>query len=80
MGQLQSDVLEKDLAKQVVKNLVFIAKVANRLPPSGAEQELGATVPTLPWLTGKLRREINAEVALRAQTPIKVRNYFTSWI
>ena len=80
VGQLQSGILDDQLAKHVVKNLVFIAKVANRLPPSGAEQELGTTAPTLPWLTGKLRREINAEVALRPNVPIKVRNCFMSWI
>jgi U3 small nucleolar RNA-associated protein 20 len=80
VGQLQSGILETQLADQVIKNLVYIAKIANRLPPANAEQELGTTAPTLPWLTGKLRREINAEVALRAQTPIKVRNYFISWI
>ena len=79
VGQLQSGILDVQLADIVVKNLEFIAKVANRLPPANTEQELGTTAPTLPWLTGKLRREINAEVALRAQTPIKVRNYFISW-
>jgi len=80
VGQLQSGILDDQLTKHVVKNLEFIAKVANRLPPSGAEQELGTTAPTLPWLTGKLRREINAEVALRPNVPIKVRNCFMSWI
>lgn len=73
VAQLQSEQLDDQLADQVVKNLVFIGKVANRIPAEGQEKELGTKLPTVPWLTGKLRREINAEVALRPKTPTKVR-------
>lgn len=76
VAQLQSEQLDNQLADQVIKNLVFIAKVANRITAVDEEKELGVKPPTVPWLTGKLRREINAEVALRPKTPIKVRKQF----
>ena len=77
--QLQSDMLDNQLADQVMKNLVFIAKVTNRIPASVQEEDANNTAPTLTWLTGKLRREINAEVKLRPTVPIKVRYYSNSY-
>merc|ERR1712071_540031 len=97
------------LADQVVKNLVFIAKIANRIPVTASDQKEKSLIdhqeednekdkdqqeddeedkvheevngkegkekvlspPTLIWLIGKLRREINAEVNLRPTIPIK---------
>ncbi len=70
--QLQSDKLDNQLADQVIKNLVFIGKVANRIPASDVEDGTKIKAPTLAWLTSKLRREINAEVVLHATTPTKV--------
>lgn len=70
--QLQSDLLDNQLADQVIKNLVFIGKVANRIPADDAEADAKIKAPSLPWLTGKLRREINAEVVLHPTTPTKV--------
>lgn len=70
--QLQSDLLDNQLADQVIKNLVFIGKVANRIPSTDVEEDTKIKAPTLPWLTSKLRREINAEVVLRPTTPTKV--------
>ena len=73
IAQLQSSLLDQQLADQVVKNMVFIAKVAIRIPDAGEQaSELATAPPSLPWLTGKLRREIHAEVALRPKIPIKV--------
>lgn len=73
VAQLQSEQLDNQLADQVVKNLVFMGKVAIRMPQSSnEEQDVKSKPPTLPWLTGKLRREINAEVVLRPKIPIKV--------
>lgn len=72
VGQLQSGLLDNQLSEQVVKNLIFIAKVANRVPAASQEPKLGDKAPTLPWLTGKLRREINAEVVIRPKFTIKV--------
>ncbi|KZS08061.1 Small subunit processome component 20 [Daphnia magna] len=69
--QLQSDLLDNQLADQVIKNLVFIGKVANRIPADDAEADTKIKAPSLPWLTGKLRREINAEVVLHPTTPTK---------
>lgn len=74
LDQLQSEMLDDQLADQVVKNLVFIAKIANRIAPSAQEGDTASSTPTLAWLTGRLRREINAEVKLRPTVPIKVRN------
>jgi hypothetical protein len=73
VGQLQSEILYNKLAEQDVKNLLFIEKVANRLPPVNAEQELGTTAPTFPWVISRLRREINAAVTLRPKILIKVK-------
>ena len=75
VDQLQSVMLDNQLADQVVKNLVFIAKITNRIPASVQEEDQASAPPTLAWLTGKLRREINAEVTLRPTIPTKVRNY-----
>lgn len=72
VAQLESESLENQLADQVIKNLVFIGKVANRIPTSDAEEDSKIKAPTLPWLTSRLRREVNAEVVLRATTPTKV--------
>lgn len=73
VAQLQSDLLDNQLADQVIKNLVFIGKVANRIPVSEeSEEESKIKAPTLAWLTSKLRREVNAEVVLRPTTPTKV--------
>ena len=81
VGQLQSEILDNKLTERVVKNLVLIAKVAYRLPPTNAEPEMGTTAATLLWLIGRLRREIDAEVALRPKIPINLKmNYFVSWI
>lgn len=111
--QLQSNMLDNQLADQIIKNLVFIGKVANRTTAlnnvkagrleenlnendSGDQEEnVGEEdeeeqeseeepeekedlkssknkVPTLPWLTAKLRREVNCEVVRQPRTPTKV--------
>lgn len=76
VSQLQPGFLNNQLADLVVKNLVYIAKVANRIAPSDGEREkeslTSTSAPTLPWLIAKLRREIHSEVALRPTIPIKV--------
>jgi U3 small nucleolar RNA-associated protein 20 len=78
--QLQSEMLDNQLADQVIKNLVFIGKVANRIPVSEeSEEESKIKAPTLAWLTGKLRREVNAEVVLHPKTPTKVTFLTTSY-
>jgi hypothetical protein len=71
VGQLQSEIF--NLAERVVKNLVFIAKVANCW--ANSERALGITTPTFPWIFGRLRRKINAEVALGPKIPINVKIY-----
>ena len=124
VAQLQTGLLDNQLADQVVKNLVFIAKIANRIPVTASDQKEKSLIdhqeednekdkdqqeddekdkdqqendeedkvheevngkegkekvlspPTLIWLIGKLRREINAEVNLRPTIPIKVKTCF----
>lgn len=71
VGQLKPDLVDNQLVDQVVKNLVFIGKVANRIPDSVREESL-IKAPSLPWLTSKLRREVNAEVVHQPRTPTKV--------
>jgi hypothetical protein len=54
--------------------LVFISKVANRIPVTEAceGEKSKIKAPTLAWLTSKLRREVNAEVVLQPKCPTKV--------
>ena len=78
VAQMQSDLLDNQLADQVIKNLVFIGKVANRIPVAEeCEEASKIKAPTLAWLTSKLRREVNAEVVLRPTCPIKVLFFFS---
>ena len=79
VGQLQSEQLDSQLVDQVVKNLVFIGKVASRMPSPNLnheeiseEEEKKEKSLSLPWLTGKLRRELHVEVALHPKIPTKV--------
>lgn len=72
IGQLKSEELDQQLADQTIKNLVFIGKVANRLPFRDDDEDKKNRTPSVPWLTKKLRNEVNAEVALRPKTPTKV--------
>ena len=69
VAQLETELLDNQLADQVIKNLVFIGKIANRIPVS--EDEVAKT-PTLPWLTSRLRNEVNSEVVLSPTIPTKV--------
>lgn len=70
--QLQTEKLDNQLADQVVKNLVFIGKIANRVSSSGIEENTKIKAPTIAWMTSKLRREVNAEVVLNSTSPTKV--------
>ena len=80
VAQLQSEQLDSQLVDQVIKNLVFLGKVASRLPsPNQVEaseeeekEDKKEKSLNLPWLTGKLRRELHAEVALNPKVPTKV--------
>jgi U3 small nucleolar RNA-associated protein 20 len=80
VAQLQSEQLDNQLVDQVIKNLVFLGKVASRLPSPPPKSQVEASEVkdnrekslNLPWLTGKLRRELHAEVALNAKIPTKV--------
>lgn len=72
IGQLKSEELDHQLADQVIKNLVFVGKIANRLPSKEDDEDKKNRSPSIAWLTKKLRNEVNAEVALRPKIPTKV--------
>lgn len=72
LDQLKSEELDHQLADQIIKNLVFIGKIANRLPLREDDEDKKNRSPSVPWLTKKMRNEVNAEVALRPKTPTKV--------
>uniref|UniRef100_A0A6P7FQB3 Small subunit processome component 20 homolog n=1 Tax=Diabrotica virgifera virgifera TaxID=50390 RepID=A0A6P7FQB3_DIAVI len=57
--QLQPKNVKSDLAEQVVKNLVFIAKLLQNLPVSENK-------PNLLWLTKRMRKIINTEIVENA--------------
>ncbi|XP_072378550.1 small subunit processome component 20 homolog [Diabrotica undecimpunctata] len=57
--QLQPKNVKSDLAEQVVKNLVFIAKLLQNLPVSESK-------PNLLWLTKRMRKIVNTEIVENA--------------
>ena len=76
INQLKSEELDQQLADQIIKNLVFVGKIANRLPFRDDDEDKKNRPPSIPWLTKKLRNEVNAEVALRPKIPTKVISFF----
>ena len=78
ISQLQSPYLTEELANQIIKNMVFIAKVAKQ-----SSSELGTVAKTngdakskkclsLKWLFKKMIREANHEAVNQTKTTIKV--------
>jgi hypothetical protein len=59
--QLKNPVLEEELARQVVKNLVFLARTYQPLDTN-----------TLPWLTRKMVKVANYETINHPQISVKV--------
>ena len=66
VSQLQSHYLNPELADQIIKNMVFVAKVTKHLPDSDNCRL------SLPWLIRKMVREANHEVVSNATTTVKV--------
>ena len=82
ISQLQSQYLNEELANQVIKNLVFIAKVAklnsqstNANIEEAEDSENDNTSQkrlSVPWLVRKMVREANHEAVSNTKTTIKV--------
>ncbi|CAG0901637.1 unnamed protein product [Darwinula stevensoni] len=74
-SQFQGELIEEQLALQVMKNLVYLGKVLLRLPL------VSMTHPklTFPWLLKKLSQEASREAALDPKNPSKRRELF-KWI
>ena len=83
ISQLQSPYLTEELANQIIKNMVFIAKVAKLLSTKESSNEPGTVAKTngdakskkclsLKWLFKKMIREANHEAVNQTKTTIKV--------
>ncbi|XP_062575188.1 small subunit processome component 20 homolog [Saccostrea cucullata] len=84
ISQLQSQFLTEELANQIIKNMVFIAKVAKLLSDresssdSGGKENGGTKDKkclSLQWLIKKMIREANHEAVNQPKTTIKVDIY-----
>lgn len=83
--QLQSKYLTDELANQIIKNMVFIAKVAKLLSDKesssdsveqkGQRGSKGKKCLSLRWLVKKMVREANHEAVNQPKTTIKVSYY-----
>ncbi|XP_026828311.1 small subunit processome component 20 homolog [Ooceraea biroi] len=72
VAQLHPDMTFEELADQVVKNLIFIAKILKSIKGSAAKnneedneknkEENNANLSLLPWLVRKLRKAVNVEI------------------
>lgn len=69
--QLQPGVIKSDLAEQVIKNLVFVARVLEKVPDD-------ATVSLL-WLTKRMRKIVNSEVVETPSSTV-LRTEVFKWI
>ncbi|XP_022902088.2 small subunit processome component 20 homolog [Onthophagus taurus] len=70
--QLQPNSIKNDLAEQVVKNLIFIARVLDKI--SGKNLELNLT-----WLTKRMRKIVYREI-IEAVTSTTLRMEIFKWI
>ncbi|XP_061192168.1 small subunit processome component 20 homolog [Saccostrea echinata] len=88
IAQLQSQFLTEELANQIIKNMVFIAKVAKLLTDressnDSVEKENSGTKDkkclSLQWLIKKMIREANHEAVNQPKTTIKRSSVF-KWV
>jgi U3 small nucleolar RNA-associated protein 20 len=82
--QLQSTFLTDDLANQIIKNMVFIAKVAKLLSDRESSKDSDAAADgdvkgqkclSLRWLIKKMIREANHEAVNQPKSTIKVESH-----
>lgn len=72
IAQLQPGTIKSDFAEQVIKNLVFIARVLQRVPINNERIDLL-------WLTKKMRRIMNTEIVETPNSTI-LRTEVFKWI
>lgn len=72
-SQLQPGEIREEFAQQVVKILVFIARVLEKVPTDNTSKL------NLLWLTKRMRKVVNTEVVL-ASTSTTLRNEVFKWI
>ncbi|XP_044750615.1 small subunit processome component 20 homolog [Coccinella septempunctata] len=75
--QLQPENLKTDLAEQVIKNLVFVARVLQNIPLK--EEESDVMQINLLWLCKRLRKSVNMEV-VQCSSSIVIRTEVFKWI
>lgn len=76
-AQLQPGSIKSELAEQVIKNLVFIARVLQKVPSSN-DNETTKKIDLL-WLTKRLRKIVNMEV-VEAPSSTILRTEVFKWI
>ncbi|KAK2574916.1 hypothetical protein KPH14_002607 [Odynerus spinipes] len=86
IAQLQPDLMFEELADQVVKNLIFIARILqsikglpNTVNSTDENEDKDGNSLCLSWLMRRLRKSINIEV-IQAPKSISVRNAVFKWI
>lgn len=72
-GQLLPDGVKSELAEQVIKNLIFIARVLQKVPINNSDKI------NLLWLTKRMRKIVNAEV-IEKPSSIILRTEVFKWI
>ncbi|RZB39164.1 small subunit processome component 20 -like, partial [Asbolus verrucosus] len=73
--QLRPGNIKSDLAEQVIKNLVFIARVLRKVPvKEGDDRKIN-----LLWLTKRMRKIVNSEVVENTASTV-LRNEVFKWI
>lgn len=75
-AQLQPGIIKEDLAQQVIKNLVFVARVLQKIPINNTESNQKLN---LLWLTKRMRKIVNMEVVV-APTSTVLRTEVFKWI
>lgn len=76
-SQLQPGNIREDFAQQIIKILVFIARVLEKIPITSEEDD--SPKLNLLWLTKRMRKIVNTEIVL-ASTSGTLRNEVFKWI
>lgn len=76
-AQLQPGGIKSDLAEQVVKNLIFVARVLQHIPIQISKDNTSKL--NLLWLTKRIRKIVNSEIVENNSSTI-LRNEVFKWI
>lgn len=86
VAQLYPDMTFEELADQVVKNLIFIARILKSLKESVTEDEEGNEGKernknlSLPWLVRRLRKAVNMEITQAPKSTSVVRRVLNIFV